>query len=308
MGMEFKISHTTTYAYSEPVPVCRNQVLLTPRDTPTVRCRTHRLTITPTPSSTVRRKDYFGNHVHYFSVEANHRQLRIAATGRVLVEESTPPPPEETVPWDALVADVRQARDADWLSACEFVFDSSYITASDEFAEYARPSFPPRRPILAGALDLTRRIHQDFKYDTKTTSVSTRPDDAFRLRSGVCQDFAHVEINCLRSLGIPARYVSGYLRTLPPPGQPRLVGADQSHAWLSVYTGPTGWIDLDPTNNTLCGTDHIPVAWGRDYGDVAPIKGVFLGGGTHQLSVSVDVAPVERKPAESAGPNGHESA
>ena len=162
-----------------------------------------------------------------------------------------------------------------------------------DFEQYARHSFPTGRPILEAVLDLNQRIHRDFQYDPAATHVHTPTEEAYALRRGVCQDFSHVQIACLRALGLSARYVSGYLRTHAPTGQPRLIGADQSHAWVSVYCGQRiGWIDVDPTNDKLSDLDHIPIAWGRDYSDVVPVRGVFLGGGKHQVTVSVDVAPV----------------
>lgn len=290
--MLYRITHTTTYAYTEPVPVCHNQVLLTPREMAHIECRSHRLSIKPTPGSSSRRKDYYGNLVHSFSIEESHRRLTVSATSRVAVRLPEYPAAAATRPWEQVVAGVSEQTDAHWFDACEFTFDSPKIVRSGDFAGYGRESFPAARPVLEGLLHLTRRIHADFNYDTVATHVATKPEDVFRERRGVCQDFAHVELACLRSLGVPARYVSGYLRTIPPPGEPRLVGADQSHAWVAAYCGAAGWIEVDPTNDVLCGADHIPVAWGRDYGDVTPIRGVFLGGGSHELQVSVDVAPI----------------
>jgi transglutaminase-like putative cysteine protease len=293
LRMHYKIIHTTTYTYSEPVPVCHNLVLLTPRATASVSCRSHRLSIKPAPASSSRREDYYGNLVHGFSIEESHRKLTVSATSRVFLSLPVSPEPASTPPWEQLAAGVRDQSDDNWFAACEFTFDSPRVTRNPEFAAWARESLTAQRPVLDGVLDLTRRIHGDFRYDAQATSVATRTEDAFRQRHGVCQDFAHVQVACLRSLGIPARYVSGYLRTAPAPGKPRLVGADQSHAWVSVYCGAAGWVDVDPTNNVRCGTDHIPVAWGRDYDDVTPIRGVFLGGGTHELQVSVDVTPLD---------------
>jgi transglutaminase-like putative cysteine protease len=203
-------------------------------------------------------------------------------------------PEDDGPPWEQIASDVRGETDPAWLDACRFVFDSPRIRRSPEFADYVRGSFESQRPILSAVRDLTHRIHGDFRYDKLATDVGTATEDAFRQRSGVCQDFAHIEIASLRSLGIPSRYVSGYLRTAPAAGQPRLVGADQSHAWVAAYCGPQiGWVDLDPTNDCLCSTDHIPIAFGRDYNDVVPLRGVFLGGGEHLLKVSVDVAPID---------------
>lgn len=290
--MQYRITHTTSYAYTMPVPVCRNVVLLTPRDLPYQALSSHRLKIRPRPVESTRRHDYFGNTVHSFSIEESHRKLTVTSTCRVKMSARPNPDAAGTPPWEQVVSSTTDRTNADWHDVCQYVFDSPSIPSSTEFADYARQSFSVGPTVLSGVLDLTARIHSDFKYDTKATSVTSSPAEAFRLRRGVCQDFAHVEIACLRSLGIPARYVSGYLRTIPPVGKPRLVGADASHAWLSVWCGPSGWIDVDPTNNVVCGTDHITLAVGRDYTDVAPLKGTFIGGGTSTLKVSVDVAPI----------------
>jgi transglutaminase-like putative cysteine protease len=289
----YRISHVTTYTYDSPVRVCHNLVMLTPRSDWVVKPLGHRVTVKPHPMVMHRREDYFGNTVHAFSIEESHRQLTVTASGRVEVAYDPLPPPEQSLAWEQVRNAVWAQTDLRWLEACQFRFNSERIQTSVEMADYARQSFRPGQPILAAALDLTRRIYDDFAYDTAATTVHTTPHEAFALRRGVCQDFAHIQVACLRSLGLSARYVSGYLRTYPPAGQPRLVGADQSHAWVSIYCGQQlGWVDLDPTNNRLCNIDHIPIAWGRDYNDVVPIRGVFLGGGQHGISVAVDVSPV----------------
>jgi transglutaminase-like putative cysteine protease len=298
--MTYKITHSTTYTYAAPVSVCHNLVRLTPREEPGLHCRSHRLVIRPAPPVSARHTDFFGNQVHAFSIEENHRQLTVTANSRIDVVPRDFPPPATTVPWTTVVAGLTDGSDPHWLEACLFLFDSPRARRSPEFAAYAAGCFAAGKPILQAVLDLTSQIRRDFKYDKHATSVTTAAEDAFRLRKGVCQDFAHIEIACLRSLGLPAQYVSGYLRTIPPPGKPRLIGADQSHAWLSVYCGSElDWVDVDPTNDALCSTDHIPIARGRDYGDVVPIKGVFLGGGEHQLTVSVDVAPLDETGGDS---------
>ncbi len=285
--MKYRIRHVSSYHYSAPVSVCHNFLMLTPREGGRVHSLSHRLVIRPTPLFSSRRTDSFGNTVHSFAIEENHRQLAVTATSHVDVAEARPP--EKTPPWETVVGGVVAQTDPDWLEACRFAFDSPRISRAPEFADYAIASFVPERPILDAAFDLTKRIHEDFEYDKAATSVGTPTREAFDIRKGVCQDFAHVQISCLRSLGVPARYVSGYLRTVSRPGQPRIVGADQSHAWLAVYCGAAGWVEVDPTNACLSSQDHIPIAWGRDYDDVVPVKGVVLGGGDHQLSVSVDV-------------------
>ncbi len=298
--MRYKVVHTTTYSYSESVPVCHNQVHLTPRDTARQTCLTHRLSIRPAPTSVERAVDYFGNQVHYFNVQEAHQKMVVAAISKVRVRGLAPPSPEATSPWE-LVRDWTRGRESHLrLDSYQFTFDSPQVSAAANLLDYALPSFPAGRPILAALLDLVARIHRDFAYDPLATTVSTPLDEVLRLRRGVCQDFAHLAIGCLRSLGLSARYVSGYLLTVPPQGQPRLVGADASHAWFSTYCPEIGWIDLDPTNNCIPSAQHITLAWGRDYGDVCPIKGVFVGGGQHGMSVAVDVLPLDEEPEPDA--------
>ncbi len=288
----YRISHVTTYTYESPVRVCHNLVMLTPRSDWVARPNNHRVLIKPHPLVVNRREDYFGNTIHAFSIEESHRQLTVSATGRIEVEYEPLPVASTTPAWETVRDSVIAQTDLRWLEACQFRFPSGRIFVDDDLAAYARHSFPASRPILEAAHELTQRIFHDFTYDTTATTVHTPTKDAFKSRRGVCQDFAHIQIACLRSLGLCARYVSGYLRTLPAEGQTKLIGADQSHAWVSVYCGQQlGWVDLDPTNNQFCNVSHIPVAWGRDYNDVVPIRGVFLGGGKHQISVSVDVSP-----------------
>lgn len=301
--MKYKITHSTAYIYESPVRVCHNLVMLTPREDARVRVRSHRLNIIPHPVQMHQRQDFFGNMFHAFSIEENHRQLKVTSVSRVRVLNRRLPVAEETMAWEAVASSVtapphsglfEESPDDKWLEATKYLFDSRKIQRASIFSDYALQDFTPGRPILLCAQALSARIHREFKYDTTATFVNTMPQEALAIKRGVCQDFAQVAISCLRSIGLPARYVSGYLRTIPPPGKPRLIGADQSHAWFSLYCGPTaGWIDLDPTNDCACGKNHIPIAWGRDYQDVVPVRGVFLGGGQHTLKVSVDVLPIE---------------
>jgi transglutaminase-like putative cysteine protease len=202
------------------------------------------------------------------------------------------PPAQHTPPWEAVFGQLERAGTREALDTLQYAFDSPYTLASADLAGYAGRSFTPGRNVLEAAQELTRRIHQDFRYDSSATTVSTPVDEVVRLGRGVCQDFAHLELACLRSLGVPGRYVSGYLLTRPPPGQQKLVGADASHAWVSVWCGEAGWVDFDPTNDTIVGDEHVTLAWGRDYGDVSPINGVIFGGGAHRIEVNVDVTPV----------------
>lgn len=290
----YRVTHTTTYSYESPVRVCHNLVMLSPRSDWVVQPIGYRVSIRPHPKILSRREDYFGNHIHAFSIEESHKQLVVSAGGRVDVVLDDLPAGKDTPAWETVRDAVRGQTDPRWLEACQYRFNSPRIEASDAYREFALLSFTPDRPILEAASDLTNRIFTEFAYDTKATHVHTPTSEAFELRRGVCQDFAHVQIACLRSIGLSARYISGYLRTHPAPGQKKLVGADQSHAWLSIYCGQKlGWVDVDPTNDRICDIDHIPLAWGRDYNDVVPIRGVFLGGGQHQITVSVDVSEIE---------------
>ncbi len=290
-SVTYRIHHNTTYNYSSPVRVCHNLVMLTPRSDGHAEVLGHRIQIRPTPPILSKRTDYFGNLVHAFSIEESHKQLTVNATARVRVDKRELVDIE--TPWNFVRQQIVSQEDPHWLYVCRFAFNSPRIQMAPQYADYGAHSFTPQRSILEAARDLTSRIHRDFKYDTNSTTVQTPTAKVFSQRSGVCQDFSHVQVACLRSLGLCARYVSGYLRTNALPDKVRLIGADQSHAWVSLYCGQElGWVDLDPTNDCIVGTDHIPIAWGRDYTDVTPFRGVFLGGGDHRLDVSVDVCPI----------------
>jgi transglutaminase-like putative cysteine protease len=287
----YRVRHRTTYEYEDLVSVSHHIVRLTPRDLPKQTCQRSRLSVLPPPPATSAHFDYFGNSLTSFTLHEPHEYLVVEANSDLEVRSMGPPDFSGSPAWDivreAMAGDPRDEA----LEACQFVFDSQRVRSNPELAEYARESFPEGRPVLAAVLDLTRRIHQDFRFDKKATEVATPVQTFFEKRRGVCQDFAHLQIGCLRSLGLPARYVSGYLRTLPPPGRPRLIGADASHAWCSAWCPGSGWVDFDPTNNCVPSDGHITVAWGRDYSDVSPIYGVLLGGARHKLHVEVDVMP-----------------
>lgn len=282
--MRYDAFHTTTYEYSESVSVAHHVARLRPRSLPHQKCLHHELAIEPPPAVTSHHVDYFGNLVTFFGVQGGHRQLVIHARSTVTVTAANLPQPSETPPWEAAID-----RSALPLDAVEFVFDSTESRSASGLDAYGRASFPPGRPLLEAVKDLTERIYREFTFDRKATTVATPVAEVFLSRRGVCQDFARLEIACLRSLGIPARYISGYLETVPLPGAPRLIGADASHAWLTVYCPGIGWIPVDPTNNLFPSDTHITLAWGRDYSDVSPIRGVILGGGAHSLRVEVDV-------------------
>ncbi|MDX2022607.1 MAG: transglutaminase family protein [Deltaproteobacteria bacterium] len=290
--MKLRIVHQTEYLYTEPVSVSHHMAHLVPRNSGSQTCLTRELTISPEPAIRRERVDSFGNRCVYFSIQEPHSRLVVLSKALVDVL-----PAEQSLPFSGQAWNVVRQRLAtehrpDILSAYGFVFPSPYAVHAPGLAEYARPSFAEGRPLLETVADLTKRIYQDFKYDPTSTTVSTPVGEVLRLRRGVCQDFAHLQIACLRTHGLAARYVSGYLLTKPPPGQARLVGADASHAWLSVFVPEFGWVDFDPTNNVVPGEEHVQVAVGRDFGDVAPVRGVILGGGQHRVIVSVDVEPL----------------
>ena len=287
--MRLRVSHTTAYSYSAPASLSQNEVYLTPRQTATQQVLSSELQLTPQPEYLQRRCDYFGNIAHVFMVQQGHRQLAVTAVSEVLTSAAPAVSPQATLPWEQVVERLGRHAAEDELAALQFSFASPMVVVEEEVRAYAATSFPSGRAVLAGALDLMGRIYGEFSYDKTASTVETSVGEVLASRRGVCQDFAHLAIACLRSLGLAARYVSGYLQTLPPPGRPRLVGADASHAWVALYVPDVGWVDFDPTNNMPVGESHITVAWGRDYSDVAPVKGVVMGGGTHTLEVRVDV-------------------
>lgn len=286
------IRHVTTYSYSDPVSLCHNVVHLRPRHCFGQTSDQTRIEVRPEPAIIDEQIDYFGNPTTHFSVQELHSLLEITATHR-FQRSVSPLATDSTEPWESVRDRLRTDRGNPWLDAFQYTFNSSYSAANPTYSDYAAASFIPDRPILDATRDLTRRIHLDFVYDPRATTVATPVREVFDNRRGVCQDFAHFQLACLRSLGLAARYVSGYLSTQPPPGRPRLVGADASHAWVSVYCGDAGWVDFDPTNNLIPGDRHFTLAWGRDFDDVSPVKGVVLGGGQHRVSVFVDVAPID---------------
>jgi transglutaminase-like putative cysteine protease len=289
--LRYRVTHTTTYAYDELVSIGHNEIRLEPRTTPRQRCLVTRLAIDPTPAALASELDYFGNRASFFTLEAAHHRMRVTAHSEL--EIAPPPQPETTSAWDDVRSALPYDTSGECLAAFEMSLASPLVPLLPAFAEFAAPSFAAGRPMLEAVLDLTSRIHGAFEYRPGATSVSTPAIEVLEQRHGVCQDFAHVAIACLRALGLPARYVSGYIRTRPAPGRARLVGADASHAWLAVWCGDAGWIDVDPTNDQIAGDQHVTLAWGRDYADVAPIKGVVLGGGGHTVEVAVDVEAVE---------------
>lgn len=291
--MRLRVVHETTYEYDEIVTTSHHEIHLTPRDGPSQVCLSHQVTITPEPETVRERIDYFDNRACYFGIHESHRTLAIVAESDVRVEERPSSLILDRTSWEDVRDLVARNRRPESLEAYSFVFDSPYVRVQPELRTLAAPSFSPGRPLLDAALDLTRRIFSGFTYERGATGVSTPLSEVLRDRRGVCQDFAHVAIGCLRAMGLPARYVSGYLLTAPPPGRPRLTGCDASHAWVSTYVPNVGWIDFDPSNDMMADERHVVVAYGRDFGDVTPVRGVILGGGHHALRVSVDVAPLD---------------
>jgi transglutaminase-like putative cysteine protease len=285
----YAITHVTTYSYTEPVSLCQNVAHLSVRPCDRQRAEPSALTIRPEPAVVEVRTDFFGNPTHHFTIQEPHRELTVTATHRVTV--SPPPPVPHSPAWETVRDRLVHDHSPVWLDAYQYTFDSRFSAADPQYTEFAAGSFTPGRPIVEVAEALVHRIHTGFRYDPRATTVSTPVAEVFEHRRGVCQDFAHLLMACLRSLGLAARYVSGYLSTDPPPGKPRLIGADATHAWVSLFCGDAGWVDFDPTNDQIPGDRHILLAWGRDYDDVSPLKGVILGGGQHSVHVSVDVRP-----------------
>jgi transglutaminase-like putative cysteine protease len=304
---QYHISHITTYVYTESVSICQNVAHLSIRESPRQQAEPSILTITPEPAVIEERLDYFSNPVHYFTIQETHRELRVEAEHRVSVAPRQEIDPAATPAWETVRDRLTADRALDWLDAYQFVFDSRYVGADPRYTAFAAESFAPGRPILQAAIELVHRINSGFVYDPRATTISTPVAEVFEKRRGVCQDFAHFLLACFRSLGLAARYVSGYLATDPPEGRERLIGADAGHAWVSLFCGDKGWIDLDPTNDMIPESRHILLAWGRDYEDVSPLKGVILGGGKHTVRVGVDVRPVLLEDWK-AGVNHHPSA
>lgn len=288
----YRITHRTAYTYEDDVSASYGQMRLLPRDLPGQRCVRSSVSVAPLPSDHRAHVDLFGNHVAYFSIHEPHRDLVITAESVVEVQPPAGLPLAGDVAWEQVAAAVGQGGPDD-VDAVHFSLDSPLVTASAEFRAYAAPSFTPGRPIVEAVLELSQRIHRDFEFMPGQTSVETPLAEVLARRAGVCQDFAHLGIACLRSLGLPARYVSGYLETDPAPGMPKLVGSDVSHAWCSALVPGAGWIDVDPTNDQVPGERYVVTAFGRDYGDVAPVTGViYTLGRTTNLDVQVDVTAV----------------
>ncbi|MDO5693887.1 MAG: transglutaminase family protein [Pseudomonadota bacterium] len=298
--MRLRITHDTRYRYEPPVLTALHMAYLTPPATRRQHRLDARLQVLPAPLSVTESLDIYRNTRSFFEIASPHGELFVRASS--LVETRPPEPVESSQSWDAVRDSFVYHVGAEWHPVAEFIYPSHHVHPGEAFADYARPSFAPGRPLIDAARELMQRVHQDFTYTSRSTEINTPAIQALEQRRGVCQDFSHVMLACLRSLGLPARYVSGYLLTHPPAGQPRLVGSDASHAWVAVFLPDVaarhdghGWYDLDPTNRRdgwgTPGEDFVRLAVGRDYADVSPIRGVIHGGASHQLEVGVTVEP-----------------
>jgi transglutaminase-like putative cysteine protease len=287
--VKYRVRHATIYRYGKPVDLASHMLHLTPRALPQQTVVASRIKATPEPARRSERPDHFGNGVTWLFLDRPHELFEVTLEATIDVLFPRPREAAGTPPWEQVAAAVRQGGPEAWQVA-EFVFDSPMAPAEPGAGGYVATSFPPGRPVLAGLLDLIGRMRRDFSFKPGVTAIATPVARVLAQRAGVCQDFSHLMISGLRALGLPARYVSGYLRTRPPPGLPPRRGADQSHAWVGCWLGPgLGWVDLDPTNDLVVRDEHVVLGWGRDYGDISPVRGVILGGGHHTVTVAVDL-------------------
>jgi transglutaminase-like putative cysteine protease len=287
--MIYEISHRTAYKYDALVTQSRHVVHLAPRSVDRQAVRHHSLLVEPAPSTRSDLIDYFGNPYSILSIDEEHSELVMHARSTIEVRPRPVINRENGLPWDQVLPHlVEQHSNTDRLHAIDCVTPSGATPTTQEIIDYAQASFPQGRPTLMAVWDLTCRIFGDFKFDPTATDVSTPVSRVLANRRGVCQDFAHLALACLRAMRVPARYVSGYLLTRPPAGKPRMQGADASHAWVAVWTPEAGWVDFDPTNRVMPNEDHISFSFGREYHDISPISGVLLGGGKHAVNVAVD--------------------
>ena len=292
--MIYKVIHTSEFIYDRPVGLCHNEARMLPRTLPKQQCLESSLKIDPPPEDYQERLDFFGNRVAWFLIRQQHDALTVTATSRIqMIPGANLFEFGNNQPWEVVRERLQTERTPEALDARQYLIDSPMVVVDAGLREYAAPSFPKGRPYSTAVQDLMQRIYRDFTYDPGFTTIATPLKDVLEHRSGVCQDFAHLATGCLRAQGLAARYVSGYIETLPPPGEKKLVGSDASHAWFSVFVPDAGWLDFDPTNNQLPRDQHITVAWGRDFSDVSPLKGVLSGGGEHEVKVAVDVQKEE---------------
>lgn len=294
--MKYRIRHETSYTYVEPVQLSHNMAHLQPISSSRQQVRSFRLEADPEPAIMSTRFDGWGNASHFLLIQEAHKEFHIVAESLVEVFPPASTDLVNTSRWEAIAASMKPRPLGDLAQISQFRHASPFVPTLTVAAEYAQVSFTEGRPLLEAANDLMHRIHTEFRYDPSATSVATPLAEVFHKRRGVCQDFSHAMIGCMRALGLPVRYVSGYLETKPPPGKARLVGADASHAWVQVWCPELGWTDLDPTNDIPASERYVTVAVGRDFGDVTPLKGLLLGGGGQIVRVSVDVAPLDAEP------------
>jgi transglutaminase-like putative cysteine protease len=291
--MIYDVRQTTTYAYASPAVYAQHVLRLVPIARERQRVTAAVLDIDPPPVRRREGRDFFENRTTMVEIDAPHKTLTVKLAARIVVEATAPADFDATTPWERVRADTLASLDLGPHSPVHFIYPSRQVSLDPEIRDYVQLSFPPGRPILAGAAEVMRRIKNDFTYEVGATTVTTTPSMSFSLRRGVCQDFAHIMISGLRGLGLPTAYVSGYLRTVPRSGAARLEGADAMHAWVMVWCGDAGWWGLDPTNALIASDDHVVLAVGRDYADAAPIGGIMLGSGQQRLATAVDVIPVE---------------
>lgn len=291
--MHYKVTHTTTYEYNEPVSLCHNLALLKPRSTVMQICHETKLNIDPQPDIINEYEDFFGNKATYFAIQQEHKTLTVTVTS--FVENTSPHAIQfnfyESISWEEAKQQLNNPQ-PEYADVRQYINETPITTYSEPIQQYALQSFLPGRSLFDATNHLMQRIYNDFEYMPGFTTIATPVAEVIKKRKGVCQDFAHVAIACIRSIGLPARYVSGYIETLPSEGETKLVGADASHAWFSIFIPATGWVDFDPTNNQIPSSQHITIGWGRDYTDVTPLKGVILSSGKHKLTVAVEVKKV----------------
>jgi transglutaminase-like putative cysteine protease len=293
-GVRFNVLHETRYEYAATVSLSQKLLHLTPRTFQFQTCDTHTITLNPTDSERSNGIDYFGNHTSYCVVTEPHQNLLVRAESTLTLR---PRPGQELLlhsqPWELVRDNMQLLSNPARLEVIKYLYTSTHVSYSEELATYARLSFTPGRSVLEAAFDLTRRIYTEFIFDSEATDISTPLSELLKIKRGVCQDFAHLMIGCLRAIGLSCRYVSGYILTRPAPGKPRLIGADASHAWVSVYCPSIGWVDFDPTNCCMVNMEHVTLGWGRDFSDVSIIRGVMLGGGAQTLKVNVTMTELE---------------
>ncbi|MDZ7671058.1 MAG: transglutaminase family protein [Gammaproteobacteria bacterium] len=287
--MLYDVRHETRFKYTGAVSISHQLLKLRPRRSNRQNVVGAELSVSPEPAVRNSWVDYFGNEVEFLTVQEPHRELVITSTSKVEVLPGMNIMLDFSPAWEVVAQSMQTPTNAEALGASQYCFESPYVDVHEELRDFALATFTPERPLLEATMALTSRIYEEFTYQGGVTDVSTPVRKVLEIKKGVCQDFAHLQIACLRSIGLPARYISGYLMTHPPEGQPKLTGADESHAWLSLWCPELGWVDFDPTNNLRPNLQHITVGWGRDYGDVSPVSGFIFGGGKHEVSVAVDV-------------------